>query len=231
MPIKVRQKKNKKRANDHPQYLMGQQRTWADEYRDDPNNKSRFRRYFVAIIGVAVLILVILISAAINASITHSDGNQQITAADTFAVTQVEQQQMQDYATKFAQGILTYAYCSDQNKALQGKNAALSLMANNTDSYSEIEGMTQAWAGIAPENLLPVITTPTSKDSTQAYAGDFTYEFDGVAADSSVTDATHPNGTFADAGYHFAVTFSYVTDSATNDKVWVITNVKITAKS
>lgn len=228
MAIKIRQKKNK--SDEHPQYLIGKQRTWADEYREDPNNKSRFRRYFVAVIGIAVLILVILISAVINANIVHGENNQQITAADTFAVSQVEQQQMQDYATKFTRGILMYAYCSDQNNALQGKNEALSLMANNTDAYSQIEGMKQAWAVIAPENILPVTTEPTTKDSTQAYAGDFTYELDGVAADSSITDETHPNGTFADAGYHFAVTFSYVTDSETNDKVWVITNVQITAK-
>ena len=209
---------------------MGKERTWADNYREDPANKSRFQRYFVAIIGVCILILALIIAAVVNTALTDGNAGQKITAADTFAVSQVEQQQMSDYSTKFAQGVLIYAYCNDQQTALEGKNQALSVMANNTDSYTQVESMSQVSPTIAIDNILPVTTTPTLQTTTQAYAGEFVYEFDGAAADGSVTSTTNPDGTFADNGYHFTLTFSYVDDTNTGDKIWVISNAVVTAK-
>lgn len=229
MAIKVRQrKKNNNDSNRDPRHLMGQRRTWADDERE--KTKSSFRRNFIAIIGIMVLILIILVTAAINATISSSTNVTQITAADTFSVTQVEQQQMSEYAESFAEGVLYYAYCSDENTALSGKSQALSLMADNTDAYTQVEALEQVDPIIAPENFAAVVTTPAMQETTQAYAGSFTYEFDGVAADTSVTSSLYPYGTFADSGYHFTLTFSYVTDSNSGDSVWVISDAVISAK-
>ena len=113
---------------------------------------------------------------------------------------------------------------------MQGKTAALRQMATNTSSYSKIEQLPTVSSVIAPENFAPVVTDPVLQDPTTAYAGNFLWEFDAVAADTSVTSEANPNGTFADNGYHFKVTFSSATDENTGESAWVITNVEIQAK-
>lgn len=229
MPIKFRQKKKEQPQQQHPQYEPNTGTHWADQYRED--NKSSFRRTFIAVIAILVVIMIILIVATINAVMPEESNVRNINAADTFAVSQVEQQQMEQASTTFAEGVLVYAYCADEQTALQGKTAAMQQMANNTDAYAKIEALEPVARIIDPENFSPVVTTPLMKGATRAYSGEFTYEFDAVAADTSVTSEANPNGTFADAGYHFEVVFSYYTnedDENTDNGKWVISQVTIT---
>ena len=126
MALRIKQPKNRDADREHPAYMSGQQQTWADKDRE--RTQGSFRRNFIAIIAVIVLIAVVLIVAAVSAVIPAVTGTNQISAADTFAISQVEQQKMKQDATTFAQGLLVYSYCSDQATAFEGKNAALALM-------------------------------------------------------------------------------------------------------
>lgn len=229
MALKIRQKKQKKTAPaQHASYSGNTGRHWQEQYRED--NQQSVRKSFIAIVAIMVVIVLILIFSAVGTFIVQSNDTSQITAADTFAITSYEQEQMKQDAETFADGILVFAYCSDETTALQGKTAALQKMATNSNSYSKIENLEEVGRVIAPENFIPVTTEPVLQDPTMAYAGSFTWEFDGVAADESVTSESNPNGTFADAGYHFKVVFSQATDENTGENAWVITNVDISAK-
>lgn len=219
-------KQRKNNPYDHPDYLMGKEEHWAD--RDRERNKGSFRRNFVAIIVVMVIIAIVLIAAAVTA-IIPAITETQITAADTFAVSQVEQRQMEEYATKFAQGILVYAYCSDDGVSNEGKEAALQTMASNGTAHDAIVNLSKVNPAIAPSNFVPVTTVPKLMTTSQAYAGAFTYELDAVAADSSDTSDS-ADGSFIDRGYHMTLTFDSVTDEATGEEVWVITNASIQPK-
>lgn len=226
MALKIRQKKKAApTATKHPRYTANTGTHWADKYREE--NGGSYRKSFIALIVVMVVIVAILIFAAVNAVIDITSEEQQVSATDTFAVSTYEQQQMADTALKFADGVLVYAYCSDAEAARQGKVAALQTIANNTATYQKIEQLEQVNPIIAPENFVPVTTTPQLQDATHAYAGSFVYEFDGVAADASVTSEQNPNGTFADVGYHFTITFDYVPDQATGESTWVITQANV----
>lgn len=230
MALKIRQKKEKKQPTiaQHSSYTSKSGKHWQEQYRED--NNQQVRKSFVAIIVVMVAIVLILIAAWVGTFIVQSDNASQITAADTFAITSYEQEQMKEDAKTFADGVLVYAYCSDENTALEGKTAALQKMATNSDSYSKIEQLDTVNSIIAPENFAPVTTEPVLQDPTMAYAGTFTWEFSGVAADTSVTSEANPNGTFADSGYTFKVTFAQATDEATGDSAWVISKVDIQPK-
>lgn len=231
MALKIRQKKQRaseQSSSRHVSYSGRAGQHWMDQYREE-NNQS-VRKSFVMVVIVMVIIIVLLILSAITTFTVLSDDTSQITAADTFAVTSYEQEQMSEDARRFAEGILVYAYCSDAETSEQGKVAALQKMAQNTTSYERIQALETVSPVIAPENFVPVTTDPVLQNPTMAYAGSFTYEFDGVAADSSVVDENNPNGTFADNGYHFTVTFNNTQDAQTGEQVWVITNVSVQAK-
>ena len=228
MALKIRQKKASN-SSQHPRYTTNTGRNWADQYREE--NQDGFRKSFIAIVVVMIAIVVILILAAVTSVIQPSETNQQISAADTFAVSSYEQEQMVNTAKQFADGILVYAYCSDDEVARQGKSAALQTIARNSSIYNNIEKLEQTNPVIAPDDFAPVTTDPKIQDPSRAYVGTFTYEFDGVAADMSKTNEANPHGTFADNGYHFVVTFSYATDSATGESAWIISDARIKAKS
>ena len=226
MALKFRQKKNKRQ--DNASKYGSQPELWSDRYRQE--NQGDFRRSFVAIVVVMIIVIVILIMSAITVFTAETVDVTQITAADTFAVTSMEQQEMADKAQEFAQGILVYAYCDDIETATQGKRAALRNVASNTNVYEKVEALEQANPVISAENLVPVVTTPVMLDSTQVYAGDFAFEFSAVAADASVTSESSPNGTFVDNGYKIKVTFSNATNEATGEQSWIITGADITPK-
>lgn len=137
---------------------------------------------------------------------------------------------MKDSCRNFAKGILVYAYCSDERTALDGKNLALSQMADNSSSYASIESIDKVNSVIAPGNFVAIINEPVLQNPTQAYARNFIYTFDAVAVDSSVTSDTNPNGTFADRGYTFTLTFNTATDNDSGNQAWMITNVIISPK-
>ena len=225
MPIRIKQqKKEKSNQNQHPDYMLGAERTWADDDRE--RTQSSFRKNFIAIIAVVVIIAIILIVAAVTAVLPAITSDTQISAADSFAISQAEQNDMANKSVQFAQGVLVYAYCSDQDTAFQGKNAALQVMGSGSDSYDQIFNMQQVYPVIEPQNFVPVTTEPILMTNTQAYAGQYVYELDAVAVDSSVKDGGE-DGTYADAGYHMTLTFSNVIDDDTNEPTWVIANAKI----
>lgn len=230
MALKIRQKKEKKQPTiaQHSSYTSKQGRHWQEQYRED--NEQSVRKSFVAIVVIMIAIVVILILSAVTTFVVQSNNASQISAADTFAVTSYEQEQMKADAQTFADGILVFAYCSDENTALQGKMAALQKMATNSSSYSKIEQLDAVNPVISPENFIPVTTEPILKDPTMAYAGTFTWEFSGVAADASVTSESNPDGTFADRGYNFKLTFSQATNEDTGENSWVISKVDIQPK-
>ena len=225
MALRIKQKKQDREIDrQHPSYMAGEVRTWADDERD--KTRGSFRRNFIAIIAVIVLIAIVLIVAAVSA-VLPAFNQQQIDAADTFAISQYEKQQMETSAETFAKGVMVFAYCSDPDTAIAGKQTALNEMANNTPSYSEIYNLTQVNPIIAPENFAAIATNLTPDTSTQAYAGKYTYELNAVAADTSVT-AGGENGTFADRGYHMKLVFDMVKDDTTGQNKWVISNAIIT---
>lgn len=232
MPLKIRQKKQPKKkmtiAQEHSSYSGKMGTDWKDQYRED--NQQKVKKSFIALIAVMAIIVLILIFSAVTTFITTDDSTQQITAADTFAVTSYEQQQMSEASETFAKGLLIFAYCSDEATAEQGKQAALSVMANNTESYTDVQDLEAVDPIIAPENFLPVVTEPVLQDPTIAYAGDFTWEFNGVAADGSVTSEENPNGTFADSGYHFKLTFSQAQDENSDETRWLIVDAEVQEK-
>lgn len=229
MPLKIRQKKrSNSRESQHPKYYYGGNtgQHWAEKYREE--NMGNYRKSFIAIICVMIIIVGILIANAISSVITAtSESTTQISAADTFAISSYEQSEMADKAMQFAEGILVYAYCSDNKTAAQGKIAALQLIPENATTYAQVRELEQVDPSISPANIAPVTTDPQLQDPTRAYAGTFTYEFDGVVADTSVTSENNPDGTFIDGGYHFTITFSSVEDEATDEQVWAITNAII----
>lgn len=226
MAFKIRQRK-KDNSKQHPDYLLGAERTWADNDRE--RTKNSFRRNFVAILAVMIVIAVLLIVAT-TSNVVSLFQEPQITAADSFAVSQYEQQQMESSAKTFAQGVLVFAYCNDQDTAFAGKNAALNEMVQGTDAYDNVLNLAQTNPIVAPANLVPVVTDPKTTVKTQAYAGDYTYTFSGVVADSSVTSEGNESGTFVDNGYNISVTFTNVLDEATNQRKWVIVDCAMQAK-
>lgn len=227
MALKIRQKKQPK-APTHASYSGNTGKHWAEQYKED--NQQKVRKSFIAIVLVMIAIVVVLIASAITTVIMPSQDISQITAADTFAVSTYEQEQMSEDAQDFATGVLVYAYCSDDTTANEGKIAALSLMTPDTDSYAQIETLERIYPEVSPQNFVPIITTPTMKNPTTAYAADFVYEFDGAVADAGLVNESNPDGTIIDKGYHFKLSFSYAADPETGDGRWVISNVEINSK-
>lgn len=227
MALKIRQKKEPEQPQ-HKAYMSGAQRTWMDDEREQSG--ADMRKTFWRIIILAVVILVIIIASVVAASMATAPTEQTITASDTFAVSQREQEQMVESSKKFAEGMIVYAYCSDPDKALAGKNQALSQMATNTDRYTEIENMDGNTPLIAFENLYPVVKEPSMQAGTQSYAGNYVYEVEAGAADVSVVSDANPNGTFADAGYKFELRFDMTQDESTGENIWVISDAKITRR-
>lgn len=228
MALKIRQKKQQEPQKVHPQYQPNTGTHWAEQYRED--NKASFRKSFAAIIVLLVVLVIILIVAAITAVAPSHTDTSAITASQTYTVSQMELDQMKDDATTFAQGILIYAYCSDEDTAVEGKTAAMRTMANSTQSYTQIESLMPVSRLIAPENFAPVVTEITMQDTTTAYASSFTFEYDAVAADTSIVDENNPNGTFIDNGYHFTVTFNNAQADGDASSKWVISDCQIKAK-
>lgn len=222
---KIRQRKQPQQQ--HPSYLAGQERDWTDDERE--RNGAKVRRNFIAILAIVVVLLVVLVVSVITGSLGTSEPVSQITAADTFSITQAEQGEMAEKAREFAEGLLIFAYCSDDEEALNGKNIALSYIPSNSSLYDKIVGLSDRNPVVDPGNLAPIVTEPQLQNPTKAYADTFSYEFSGTVADMSLTDGD-TQGVFIDKGWHFAVRFSHVVDEATGEYTWVITAADITQK-
>lgn len=228
MPIRVRRKKrNDNKIDDR--YLSGRERTWKDDYAE--RNDSKVRRSVIAIAVVVIVIIIILVASIVSMTVSsNGQQTQSIEAADTFAVSQVEQQQMSDSAKDFAEGFLFYTYCSDSDKSLDGKNHMLANMASNSDAYRTIQDLNQTAPIISSQSLYPVVSDPVLNNPTQAYAGSFTYTLDCAAMDVSDTDDDNPDGKFADRGWHMTLTFEQSKDTDSDDgdaSSWMITSAQI----
>lgn len=225
MAIKLRRRKQNRQPN-NPMHLSGREHTWIDDERAE--NQSTVTRRVIYIILVCVLILVILIASAVVTVTASSDQDNTVTALDSFALTTVEQDQISEYAQIFATGMLIYQYCEGEDVQMEGKNAALAVMATNTDAYQMIVDMDAGMEAIAYDDFIPVVTDPVMTDGTQSYAGTFTYELDGTAGQYT---EEYPDGVIVDSGFHFTLEFELATDESTGDTTWVITSVEITRLS
>ena len=228
MALFVRQKKNKNVRNAHPAYSTQPQKLIE---KDREENMPRVRRNLIAIVAVMILILIIIMAAIINAVYRPQDSDVLITAADTFAISQYEQEQMSEVAQDFGRYIAMWSYCSDESAALSAKNAALALTGTNSNAYSAIEQLEQAYPVIEAKDLAPVVTEPTASTPGVAVAQSMTFLLDCAAADLSVKTDETPNGTFADPGLSLTVEFTLADDEATEDTIWVISNVSIRSKT
>lgn len=232
MAIKIKRKKKQQKRN--PQYLAGKQRTWVDQFRDE--NDKPFMKRFWGIIAVVVILLLIVIAFATTMILTSNqdDNTSSISASETYAVSTAEQNAMKKKAKEFATAMVLYAYCSDPQTNLEGKEAALSCLATGTDTYNKISDMTISTNGngkIDKDNFIPVVTTPDMQDGTQAYAYSYTYKLNATAADASETSKSNPNGTIADNGYTFELTFKKATNkNSGGDSEWVISSATIYKK-
>ena len=233
MPIQIKRKKKQQKRN--PQYLAGKDRTWVDQFRDE--NDKPFMKRFWGIIAIVVILLLIVIAFATTLILTSNqdDGTSSISASDTYAVSTAEQNAMKKTARKFATGMILYSYCSDPQTNLEGKEAALSCLSKNTDTYSKISDMTISTDGngsISKKNIIPVVTNPDMQEGTQSYAYSYVYKLNATAADSSEKDESNPNGTIIDNGYTFELTFKKATNENTGKgSEWVIASASIYKKS
>ena len=207
-------------------HLAGREHTWIDDERAE--NQSTVTRRVIYIILVCVVILVILITSAVVTVNSTSEQDNTVTALDSFALTTVEQDQISEYAQIFATGMLIYQYCEGDDARMEGKNAALAVMATNTDAYQMIVDMDAGMEAIAYDDFIPVLTDPVMTDGTQSYAGTFTYELDGTAGQYT---EEYPDGVIVDTGFHFTLEFESTTDSNTGETIWVISSVEITRLS
>lgn len=230
MALKIRRKKKHQATGygrdprSNPMHLAGRERDWRDDERE--RTQASVNRRMVYIILVCVVILVVLIASTVAVVVSNpSNQDNTVSAQDTFALTSLEQQQITETAKEFATGMLVYQYCQGDDIRMQGKNTALSVMANNTASYSMIQNMDAGFDAIPYDDFIPVIEEPVMTSGTQSYAGTYTYEFDAGAGQRT---QENPDGEIVDKGFHFKLEFSQVQDQTTGDYTWVVSSVEIT---
>lgn len=233
MALRIKRKKKQQKRN--PQYLAGKERSWVDQFRDE--NDKPFMKRFWGIIAIVVILLLIVIAFATTMILTsnQSDNTSSISASDTYAVSTTEQNAMKKKAKEFATAMIIYSYCSDPQTNLEAKEAALACLASGTSTYSKISDMVVSTDGnghIDKDDIIPVVTNPDMQKGTQAYAYSYTYKLNATAADASITSKKNPNGTIADSGYTFELTFKKATNENTGgDSQWVISAASIYKKT
>lgn len=211
-----------------PEYLNNsRERTWVDDNRAR-GGAARFRRTFIRIIGLMIALLVIIIMAIVSSTTGgNAQVSNQITAAETYAVSSDTQNQMRATTEDFIYGMLLLSYCNDEQVAQEGKDRALATMAVGSQSYELVEAMTPGEGSISPDDLEVVIGGLSMSSGTRAYAGSYSWEGRGGVADKSQTDDEHPDGTLVDKGYAFSVSFSQVTDENGDNPSWKISYARI----
>lgn len=237
--MKFRRKKRQQASTrqQHPQYLAGAKsdRTWIDDERD--KNGKKVRRKFATIIGLSVVIMIILITAATTAYITTTQsGNASVSASDTYAVSSDEQKAMQDTAKTFATALLASTYVGDQKTAAQMKNVALSCMAENTTSYDNLSNMVIGNGTIATDKLKISVTDPKLTNGSRSYAGKYTYTIHAQAIDLSLGNgnansggnSNGSEGMAVDPGYDLTLVFSKAFNANNSgESAWVISSATI----
>lgn len=228
--MKFRRKKQTQQAKmRHPQYLAGKDRTWEDDERES-GGMQQARKSFLHIIIVCVIILVIIIITATTAFVTSSQQQVNgIEAADTYAISSQEQNDMKEKAEAFVTGIMMFSYCSDEDVAMQCKNAALACMAKDTPAYEKVAYLEYEGGSLPADSLRIFVTDPGMTAGTRTYAGNYQYTLTGIAVDTSQTDENNPDGTMIDAGYTLSLTFQRATDTNTASSEYVIQSFTLTS--
>ena len=134
---------------------------------------------------------------------------------------------MKEKAEAFATGLVLFSYCSDEDVAMQGKNAALACMAAGTSSYERVETLEYSGGVLSPDNLRVYIDTPSMSEGTQAYAGTFQYVINAAAVDTSQADEDTPDGKFVNAGYKITLTFELSVNDNTGEQSYMISSVRV----
>lgn len=218
----------RRQSNSHPEYMNEHDLSWVERQREQ--NGGQFRKSLVRVIGLCVVLVVLLILALTTTLFGRSSasGNVNISAADTYAVSGQTQKEMQATAQDFITGMILFSYCSDQDVAEQGKEAAMACLATGSDTYDLIDAMQFAGEGaVGPDDISVVVGGLGITSGTRSYEGTYVIEGRGSAADLSKKDDDHPDGTLVDRGYYFTLSFSQVTDENGENPVWRITNAQI----
>lgn len=219
----------RQRSNENqPEYLNNSRdRTWVDDNRAR-GGATRFRRTFARVIGLCVLLLIIIIMAIVSATTGgNTQVSNQITAAETYAISSDTQSQMRSTTENFIYGMLLLSYCSDADVAQEGKDMALAAMAQGSQSYELVSAMTPGEGTVDPDDLEVVIGGISMSSGTRAYAGSYSWDGRGGVANKNQTDDEHPDGTLVDRGYSFNVSFSQVTDENGENPAWRISYARI----
>lgn len=218
------------RSNENqPEYLNNSRdRTWVTDNLER-GGRERFQRTFARVIGLCIALLIIIIMAIVSATTKNSGAtvSNQITAAETYAVSADTQNQMRSTTEDFIYGMLLLSYCSDEGVAQEGKDLALSTMAMGSQSYDLVSAMTPGEGTVSPDDLEVVIGGLSMSSGTRAYAGSYSWEGRGGVANKNETDDEHPDGTLVDKGYAFSVSFSQVTDENGDNPAWKISYARI----
>jgi len=207
--------------------MNAREQTWVDVQRAR-GGEARFRRTFARVIGLCVVLLIIIITAFVTAANGgQTTATNQITAADTYAVSSDTQAEMRSTTEDFIYGMLLLSYCNDEKIAQEGKDRALATMAMGSQSYDLVSAMTPGEGTVSPDDLEVVIAGLSMSSGTRAYAGSYSYEGRGGVANKNNTDEDHPDGILVDKGYVFNVSFSQVTDENGDNPSWKISYAKI----
>ena len=222
--MKFRRKRQPK-PSQHPRY---NDRLRSDAGAGMSDEGTAMRASIIRIVVVAAIVLVILIVAATTAFMTSQpQSTASIQAADTYAISSAQQQDIREKSDRFATGMLLFAYCSDEDVAMEGKNAALSCLAEGSESYDNIADIAYG-GGVLPADSLKILVTDASMQSgSQSYAGTYVYTMSAAAVDTSRADDENPDGVLVDEGVEIRLTFSQATDGNTGETAYMIENAYI----
>ena len=226
--MKFRRKKQTQRPA-HPRYneMRSSSERLATDI-DDVNGSSGIRRSILRIAVVSAIILIILIIAATTAFMTSQpQSTASIQAADTYAISSAQQQDIREKSDKFATGMMLFAYCSDEDVAMEGKNAAMSCLAEGSESYDNIADIPYEGGQLPADSIKVLVTDASMQSGSQSYAGTYVYTLSAAAIDTSQADENNPDGVLIDDGVEMRLTFSQATDGNTGETSYMIENVYI----
>ena len=219
-------RKRKPETPQHPRYNERLSNKVADVEVSEEN--ASMRRYIIRIAVVAVIVLVVLIVAATTAFMTSQpQSTASIQAADTYAISSAQQQDIREKSDRFATGMMLFAYCSDEDVAMNGKNAAMSCLAEGSESYDNIADMPYEGGQLPADSIKVLVTDASMQSGSQSYAGTYVYTLSAAAVDTSLADEDNPDGVLVDDGVEMRLTFSQATNENTGEITYMIENVYI----
>ena len=218
-------RKRQPNAPQHPRYSERLSRGTNTELSDEG---SSMRRYIIRIAIVAAIVLIVLIVAATTAFMTSQpQSTASIHAADTYAISSAQQQDIREKSDRFATGMMLFAYCSDEDVAMDGKNAAMSCLAEGSESYDNIADIPYDGGQLPADSIKVLVTDASMQSGSQSYAGTYVYTLSAAAVDTSQADENNPDGVLVDDGVEMRLTFSQATNENTGEITYMIENVYI----